>query len=125
MDLSPVRAATGPVVAPSTKGADPEMVKAAQDFEAIFVQQLVKTMRQATTATGTGILSGKKTKIYQDMLDEEMGRALAQHGGLGVADFVLREMIRRKAVDQKNDSSSPPAVPMIPAEANRVQGGAS
>ena len=124
MDVTRIGGTTRATVAPAPQGADPAMVKAAQEFESIFVQQLVKAMRQASHATGSGILSGKKTRIYQDMLDEEMGRALAQRGGLGVADFVMRDMIRRKAVEQKKDSSSPPDVPIVQAEANRLQGGA-
>ena len=47
MDLTPTAAATRPTVPSTPKGVDPGMVKAAREFEAIFVQQLVKAMRQA------------------------------------------------------------------------------
>ena len=124
MDLTPLGRTPRATVTPATQGADPAMVKAAQEFESIFVRQLVKAMRQASNATDSGILSGKKTRVYQDMLDEEMARALAQHGGLGVADFVMRDMSRRKAVDPKKDSSAPPDVPIVPSEASGLPGGA-
>jgi flagellar protein FlgJ len=124
MDVVPTAAATRPTVPSTPKGADPGMVKAAREFEAIFVQQLVKAMRQASSASGPGLLTGKKTRAYQDMLDEEMARAMAQSGGLGVADFMLRDMVRRKGAGQKKDSSPAPDAPMVMAEANRPPGGA-
>ena len=86
--------------------------------------ELVKAMRQASSASGPGLLTGKKTRAYQDMLDEEMARAMAQSGGLGVADFMLRDMVRRQGAGQKKDSSPAPDAPMVMAEANRPPGGA-
>ena len=59
MDLTPTAAATRPTVPSTPKGVDPGMVKAAREFEAIFVQQLVKAMRQASSASGPGLLTGK------------------------------------------------------------------
>jgi len=61
MDVAPTAAATRPTVSRTPKGADPGMVKAAREFEAIFVQQLVKAMRQASSASGPDLLTGKKT----------------------------------------------------------------
>ena len=124
MDLAPTASATRPAVPSTPTGADPAMVKAAREFEAIFVQQLVKVMRQASSASGSGILTGKKTQVYQDLLDEEMARAMAQSGGLGVADFMLRDMVRRQGAGQKKDSSPAPDVPMVMGEANQPPGGA-
>lgn len=125
MGPAPIGASSRTVPSPTTQGVTPGMVKAAQEFESIFVQHLVKTMRQASEVHGSGgILSGKKTRLYRDMLDEEMAKAVAQRRGLGVADFVLKDMLRRKA-DQKKDSSSPTDVPIVPAEAKKLQGGDS
>jgi flagellar protein FlgJ len=100
----------------STQRVDPAMMQAAQDFEALFVQQLVKAMRQSSEAMGTGILDGQKTKIYRDMLDEQLARAMAQRGGLGIANFVLGDMVRRNAAPTKKDSSAQLDVPMVKAE---------
>jgi len=125
MGPTPIGGSSRTVASATPQGANPAMVKAAQEFESIFVQQLVKTMRQASEVSGSGgILSGKKTRLYRDMLDEEMAKAVAQQRGLGVADFVLKDMLRRKA-DQKKDSSSPTDVPIVPAEAKKLQGGDS
>jgi len=84
------------------------MREAARSFEAIFIQQMVKGMRQAGTAGGlTG--NGPGQQMYQDLADEELARSLSQKGGIGLADYLMRHLARPGA---KNASSPGPTPPM-------------
>lgn len=67
---------------------DASPLAAAREFEAIFIAQLLRIMResggQSDAASGTA-----GNDIYTSMLDQEMARALASKGGLGLADLIL------------------------------------
>ena len=84
--------------------------ESAREVEAVFVQQLLKTMRQASPG---GPLSGTGQRVYQDMMDQELGRAIAKGGGLGLADMLVRDVLRRQGLE-KNPSSEAPRVPRKP-----------
>jgi peptidoglycan hydrolase FlgJ len=64
----------------------------AQEFEALFVAQMLATMTQ-----GLGLgLAGQsgQSDIYQDMFNQEVGKLISRAGGIGVADAILREMLK-------------------------------
>jgi flagellar protein FlgJ len=98
-DLSPAEAA--------------KLKKAAQDFEAIVLRDVIKGMRQSGPAA-KGLLSGTGQNLYQDMMDDELAKALARKGGLGLADVLVRGLTRH-AYPQKNPSSSTASGPMTDA----------
>jgi flagellar protein FlgJ len=67
--------------------------EAARDFEAILLQQLLKTMRRASP--GGAVLSRGGTggeRLYRDLIDEQMAAALARGGGTGLADVLVRAL---------------------------------
>jgi len=63
--------------------------KVARQFESLFVQMMVKQMRQA--GFGGGILDSDRTRFYQEMYDQQLSLQLAEQGGLG-----LRRVLRRQ-----------------------------
>jgi flagellar protein FlgJ len=64
----------------------------AQDFEALFVAQMLATMTQGL---GHGLSGeGGQSDIYQDMFNQEVGKLISRAGGIGVADAILREMLK-------------------------------
>jgi Rod binding domain-containing protein len=63
--------------------------EAAQEFESVLVEQMVKEMRTGDfKSTLYGKDSGMET--YRDMLDGEYVRLMSQRGGIGLADFMIR-----------------------------------
>lgn len=66
----------------------PEMMKAAQGFETIFLDQLMKTMRQ-TVPKNEMDLNSPASEIYQGMLDAEYADRAAKAGGVGLADLIV------------------------------------
>jgi flagellar protein FlgJ len=84
--------------------------EAARDFEALLLGQLLRTIR-SSGAVGGALFTGQGQRIYREMMDDEMGRALAGAGGLGLADLIARDLMRR--LPAANDRSSPATtVPM-------------
>src|SRR3972149_5107872 len=61
----------------------------AQEFEGMFLGMLMKAMR-STVGKGGLFKEGSDTQMYREMFDEEVGRALARAGGIGLAQMILR-----------------------------------
>jgi len=67
--------------------------KAAVEFEAIFIRQLLKTMR--STVPGGGMFGkGAIGEIYAGMMDYAVAEKVARRGTLGIADAVYRQLVR-------------------------------
>ena len=67
--------------------------KVGEQFEAMFVGQMVAHMFEGIgddPITG----GGEGGKMYRSMLQEEYGKVIAKSGGLGVADSVMREVLK-------------------------------
>lgn len=72
----------------------------AQQFEAVFTQMLLKSMRSASL--GDGIFDSEQSKSYQDMFDQQLSVTMAAGGkGMGIADMLARQLgnITPAAVD--------------------------
>ncbi len=75
---------------PARQRADLE--KAAQEFEAVFLNTLLKAMRQ-TVPTNELFNGGGATKFYRQMHDAEVAKSLATgHAGMGIADMIVRQL---------------------------------
>jgi len=70
--------------------------KVARQFETIFTQMMLKSMRAAST--GQGILDSDQSKAYRDMADQQLGLTLSTRGrGLGIASLLERQLGGREA----------------------------
>ena len=69
------------------KEADLENV--AQEFESLFVFQMLKNARQAKLADN--ILSNKGSETYQSLLDQEFSKIIAKGQNFGVAEALMRQ----------------------------------
>ncbi len=79
---------------PGTHGIDPRKIKeTAQEFEAVFVSEMLRPMFDSIK-TSEMFGGGNSEKVYRDMQVEEYGKAIAKAGGIGLADAVMREMIK-------------------------------
>ena len=88
--LSQIQAAqNGP-----TKIDRTEATKVANQFEAIFVQQIVSKMREGSNLLGEDSMfgSGPGADTYSDWFDTHMSEHLASSGRIGVADAILRQL---------------------------------
>ena len=78
---------------------DPEgsIRKAAGQFEALFMQQLLKSMRAAIPKSG--MFDGPGSEMYTGMLDSQLTQAMAGTPG-GLADLIARQMSRHLGIQQ-------------------------
>jgi Rod binding domain-containing protein len=68
-----------------------ELLAAARQFEGVFLNTLMKAMRQ-TVPENKLFNSNGPTKFYQQMYDTEIAKALATgNSGMGVADLIVRQ----------------------------------
>ncbi|MBI4806200.1 MAG: peptidoglycan DD-metalloendopeptidase family protein [Desulfovibrio sp.] len=63
---------------------------ACEGFEAVFIGQMIKEMRK--TVPKDGMLHGKHEDEYVSMFDEELSKTLTKQGGIGLADFMQRQL---------------------------------
>jgi Rod binding domain-containing protein len=79
---------------PAARGAGhADMAKAAQEFEAMFLAQLLQPMFQGVDMSGLGGDS-PGSDVYKEMLVKEYGKSIARAGGVGIAEQVQHEMLR-------------------------------
>ncbi|MGL6123551.1 MAG: flagellar assembly peptidoglycan hydrolase FlgJ [Shewanella sp.] len=65
----------------------------AKQFEGIFVQMLMKSMREANAAfESDSPMNSQYTKFYEQMHDQQMSIELSSQGGLGLADVMVKQL---------------------------------
>jgi flagellar protein FlgJ len=70
--------------------SSPEALKqAAQQFEAVFMNMLMKSMREATPQDG--MLDSDQTRMYTSMLDQQLTQRMASRG-VGLAEVMVRQL---------------------------------
>ena len=99
LDLLSVQAGVGLSEAsrPEIKSAfdDPEAVQVAKDFEAMMIEQMLKSMRSANEVLAEdGLLNGREEKFWQDWQDSQLAVEMADGRGLGLANHILEQIDR-------------------------------
>jgi flagellar protein FlgJ len=113
MDGVSAAGATTPTPTVMSPAEERRLRNTAHEIESIFLAQMLKTMRQAS-GSKSAPLSGQGQRVYQEMMDEHLGRALSKGGGLGLSDMLIRDVLRRQG-GAKNPSSLAVDVPKGPA----------
>jgi flagellar protein FlgJ len=67
------------------------MRQAAQQFEALFMQMVLKSMREATPKSG--LFDSHANDMYTGLLDQQMALRMAQQG-TGLAEVIVRQLTR-------------------------------
>lgn len=62
-----------------------------REFEAIFIDQMYKAMRQSMPDDGL-VPKDNATKMYQDMLDMQMARETAKGKGTGIGETMYNQL---------------------------------
>ncbi|MFC0253139.1 flagellar assembly peptidoglycan hydrolase FlgJ [Massilia consociata] len=74
----------------SAKAGSPAALKeAATQFEAMFINMMMKSMREATPQDG--LMDNQQTKMFTGMLDQQMSQNMAKRG-MGLADILTRQL---------------------------------
>jgi len=89
---------------------DPQALKAAaQQFEAVFLQMVLKSMRAASPQTGP--FDSDQTRFYQELLDSQLAQVMAGKGGTGLAAVIERQLSRADATQPLTGEAGFPLAP--------------
>jgi len=67
----------------------------AQQFEAMFLHEMLKSMRQ--TIDKSELTSSAHTETFENMFDKEVAMKIAQRGGTGLADMLVSTLSKQQA----------------------------
>ncbi|PUA26388.1 MAG: flagellar rod assembly protein/muramidase FlgJ [Cellvibrio sp. 79] len=89
------------------RARDPQALKEiSQKFEAMFVQQMLKTMREANEAFSEGnYFDSNTTRFHRDMLDQQMVLNLTSGRGMGLGEHFYKQMMQSYGSMMKPDGS--------------------
>lgn len=88
--------AQGPV---ASKARSPMLMAVCQSFEAVFMSQLMRVMRQGESKDklfGGGMAEG----IYRELLDDQLAGEMATSGSTGMAEMLYNQL-ERQAIAQE------------------------
>lgn len=61
-----------------------------EQFEALFLQQMLKSMR--ASSLGEGLLQSDQSEFFRDMYDQQLAADIAQNRLLGISDLISRDL---------------------------------
>ena len=73
---------------------------ACQEFEAIFIHQMIKAMRKSIPQTGGWMERGREREIFQTLFDEEISKSISKRGGFGIGKGLYLQM--QKKIEERN-----------------------
>ncbi len=73
---------------------DPRALKAVADqFESLFLNMLLKNMRQANEAISEGgLFDSSESKFYQEMMDQQLAMSMSSGKGIGLSEVLVRQL---------------------------------
>lgn len=100
-------------ISPGTQGSPSpqkaQLEQAARQFEAIFLRQMIGTMRQA--GQGEGLFDSSASDQFRDMADARTADSMAEKGSLGIAEMLLRQFGGRSDTAAGLSATAPSAAP--------------
>ncbi len=72
------------------KDSGSALEETAQQFEALMMQMMLKSMRQASIGEGLG--DSDQSLFYREMYDQQLAIHLAKSGGLGLTEVIKRQL---------------------------------
>jgi Rod binding domain-containing protein len=83
--------ASGPAQRQPQIDKSSKLYKVSQEFEAIFIKQMLNVMRKSVSKTGL-LDGGMAEEIFEDMLYDEYAQKMAESGSFGIADMIYRQL---------------------------------
>jgi len=72
-------------------GDQKKLYQTSKEFEAIFIKQMLSSMRK--TVNKTGLMEGGMAEdIFEDMLYDEYASKMAETGDFGIADTLYQQL---------------------------------
>jgi flagellar protein FlgJ len=80
------------------RDSDANLKKVAQEFESLFVSQMLKAMRSANEVLAKdNPMNTAATRQYQDMYDQQLSVSMSREGGgIGLQEVLMRQLSKNK-----------------------------
>ena len=86
------------------KNTQAELKKAVTDFESLFLNQMLKVMRE-TVVKSDLFHGGSGEEIYNSLFDTELSEQMAKGGGIGLGKILLGQLEQNMGLEPgKKDS---------------------
>ena len=82
---------------PNKTGSVEHARKIAEDFEAVFISQMLKPMFQ-NIKVEEPFGGGQAEEMFRSMQVDEYGKAIAKAGGIGISDAIFHEILKSQEV---------------------------
>jgi len=87
----------------AAKDPQAQLKEAAKQFEAVFLGQMLKSMRDA--GVKSDLTDNRQIQFYQSLLDQQLSQNLAGKG-TGIAEMLVRQLSRNKASQPQPESDA-------------------
>ena len=81
---------------------DAALDQVSRQFESLFLQMMLKSMRDASF--GGGLMDSKQTEFYREMYDKQIAMDIAQKQGMGLAAVIKRQLGGGESMQQPGRS---------------------
>ena len=102
MGLTPGPVDTKPLASLGTaleRGRKDATRKAAEDFEAVFVAQMIQPMFEGIKTDGP-FGGGNGEDVFRGLLIQEVGKQVSKAGGIGLSDSIYGQMLKMQGLKQ-------------------------
>jgi peptidoglycan hydrolase FlgJ len=72
-------------------------------FEAMFIQMMLKSMRDATP--GDPLFGNKEGDLYRDLFDKQISESMASQGSMGLADIIVKQLQHNAQLQEAKSSA--------------------
>lgn len=76
----------------------------AQQFEALFIQMMLKSMRDAVEEGG--LFDSHQLETYEQMADQQLALDMASDGGIGLAEAMITQLSRAQKISNGDSSET-------------------
>ena len=107
--------------AEATKNPSAALEEVAAQFESIFLQQMLKSMRDATVKSD--LFDSSQMDTYQSMADQQLAVQFAEQGGIGLARMMVEHMQTRDLVAGNGSSEGTDGIGLEENEIKEIASG--
>lgn len=91
---------------------DQALKAAAQQFESVFLNMMLKSMREATPQDG--MFDSEQTRMFTGMLDQQLAQSMASRG-VGLADIMVKQLRGQMTEDKGQKIGAQSSVNALPS----------
>ncbi|NKB38984.1 MAG: flagellar assembly peptidoglycan hydrolase FlgJ [Gammaproteobacteria bacterium] len=102
----------------ASQNSEEALREVAGQFEAIFIQMMLKSMRDASLSEG--VFDSQQSEMYMGMFDQQIALDLSVKGAFGIAEMMVRQLQNNQANSVDPDSVTESAVKVRSSRQSRV-----